>query len=260
MKKIEKTGYIAATVIILVVMCCGGIINLGALILSCANYGGFAFLEHRLELPAYSTERSRKDSLNIVESFGRQIEFYRINYPLEIENDIDSSYLSQIPGTAEREADPFKDFFLGFDYAEDKWVLSPWKTEATLKITTEGIVYSEDSLLCLAIVGVELHDTLDHGIRFGNGRGWKFCARTFAGCRSSKSEPFKIYPDGNMESGPTMQKVVKEVSFFYGKYRNVFEECELFRRRANGHYNFEFLAGARDTTSTAMFNYYCNQR
>ena len=72
----------------------------------------------------------------------------------------------------------------------------------------------------------------------------------------SKSEPFKIYPDGNMESGPTMQKVVKEVSFFYGKYRNVFEECELFRRRANGHYNFEFLAGARDTT----FNYYCNQR
>lgn len=208
----------------------------------------------KTDLPPFATSLSVRDSADISDKFYEQTEYFRLYYPLNRE--VDSVYYENHPGTDDRyQLDCFYPFMCAYNSENASSINSPWPTRDMITVETEGIYYSNDSLLCVAIVSIRAGYRLENGVSFGPAGRYKYSGMALLGCRAVKEERFKIFPYTfyNTLSMDSREEVVgyvlngyKHISnnqFFYTKdlgEEGFFETSPPFQKRSDGHYVMEY--------------------
>lgn len=144
-----------------------------------------------------------KDKKQIESCFIENVEYFRKyhRYDFKIyENSQDSlkqeyeKYYQKYPGANWDPANFFEPYASRFDLKQDKYVQSPIPTEKQLTVTTDTIVYSKDSLFCVAFLILNLHYDEIKDLEQKRDKDREYSAKAVIGYRTNTEEPFDIYP------------------------------------------------------------------
>lgn len=195
-------------------------------------------------------ERSviEEHKVGIEKSFIENIEYYRV---------------SAVAG--ERLIDPanfFEPFSVRYNIVKEAYVGSPKATDQQLSVNAEEIIYSNDSLFCLALVILEKkYDSVPELQPLISNR--RFSGKAIIGYRSKQGDKFSIYPlsefsVAGMDSYAKTKSILKD--FYFSKLhgtgrsgsiyegirfgqnvgdKNFFKKSPYFKRHDSGLYNFQ---------------------
>lgn len=129
-----------------------------------------------------------KDKIDIAKTFTKNVEAIR----LSMDNDN-----HKIHSSFDGDPDPeniYTPYAIRYNYKTEKFVASPLPTSEQISTYTTSIVYSSDSLLCVAFIVIDNHFTDLYPYekdRIDNG---PYDGRALIGYRQNLNERFKIYP------------------------------------------------------------------
>lgn len=91
-------------------------------------------------------------------------------------------------------ANVFLPYAIRYNKRLDRYQASPISTSEQITVTVDTIVYDSDSLLCVALLGIENNFTDIPPFEAKRKNGNFYDGRAIIGYRDSISSPFKIYP------------------------------------------------------------------
>lgn len=213
----------------------------------------------------------KKDKQQIADCFIKNVEYFRKYHRYEwqyVDNfdslrNIKEVYYKKYPGADWDPANFFEPYATRFDLKNDEYINSPIPTDQQLTVTTDTIVYSKDSLFCVAILIVKGNYTKIANIEEGMVAGREYDAKALIGYRTNIEKPFDIYPLKKhsvigFESYEAASIMLRDLYFNKLKgigstgsvyeglqfKRNVgdkdfFEKSPYFKKHKNGMYNFQ---------------------
>ena len=217
-------------------------------------------------------EKYNKDKEQIAECFIDNVEYFRKYHRYDFEIYVDSpdnvrkkydNYYSKYPGAIRDPANFFEPYASRYSLKEDKYVTSPLPTNEQLTVTTETVVYSEDSLFCVAFLIIKGNYNQMEGIEGNMAQGREYDAKAIIGYRRDIEKPFDIYPLKNysvigFESYEAAAIMLEDLYFnklkgkgstgriYEGKQfkQNVgdqefFEKAPYFEKHKSGLFNFQ---------------------
>lgn len=220
---------------------------------------------------ADSNQNYIKDKKQLENCFIENVEYFRkyhredlkiyVNSPDSVKQKYDQ-YYKKYPGADWDPANFFEPYSIRFDLKKDEYVNSPIPTEKQLTVTADTIVYSKDSLFCVALLVLYLHYDAVKGLEQMRDEGREFSAKAVIGYRVNAGEPFNIYPLTNhsvigFESYEAASIMIKDLYFnrlkgttLGGIYRGMkfkqnvgdkdfFSKSPYFQKHKSGLYNFQ---------------------
>lgn len=213
-----------------------------------------------------------RDKEHISNCFIENVEYFRkyhrydkkiyINSPDSIKKEYQEYYKKYL-GADRDPANFFEPYAARFSLVKDGYVSSPKPTANQLNVITDTIIYSENSLFCVAFLIIESkYDDID-GLESARGKNRRFDGRAVIGYRKNMESPFRIYPltkhkVTGFESYETTATMLKNLYFNNLKEkgskgtiyeglkskRNVgdkefFKKSPYFKKHKNGLYNFQ---------------------
>lgn len=144
----------------------------------------------------------KKDKQQIADCFIKNVEYFRKyhRYEWRFVGDSDSlrnireKHYKKYPGADWDPANFFEPYAARFDLKNDEYINSPIPTDQQLTVTTDTIVYSKDSLFCVAILIVKGNYIKIANIEEGMVAGREYDAKALIGYRTNIEKPFDIYP------------------------------------------------------------------
>jgi len=91
-------------------------------------------------------------------------------------------------------ANVFLPYAIRFNTNLDRYQASPIPTYKQISVGADTIVYSSDSLLCVALLVIKNHFTDMYPFETDRKDGYYYDGRAVIGCRDTITEPFQIYP------------------------------------------------------------------
>jgi hypothetical protein len=173
------------------------------------------------------------------------------------------NYYKKYPGADWDPANFFGPYASRYSLTKDGYVNSPKPTSTQLKVTVDSILYSEDSLLCVAFLVLELKYDSIKGLENKRKEGRNFDGKVIIGFRKSKENSFQIYPVENYSviGYEDYEEAAKELEYFYfkklkntslggiytglkfkqnvGGGKDFFEKSPYFQKHKSGLYNFQ---------------------
>jgi len=149
------------------------------------------------------TENYSRDKKQIANCFIENVEYFRKYHRYDFKIYVNSSdslkqeyeeYYQKYPGANRDPANFFEPYASRFDLKQDKYVKSPVPTEQQLTVTVDTIVYSQDSLFCVAFLVLHLHYDEIKGLEQKRDEDRGYSAKAVIGYRANADEPLNIYP------------------------------------------------------------------
>lgn len=144
-----------------------------------------------------------KDKKQIESCFIKNVEYFRkrhrydfkiyVNSPDSLKQEYEE-YYQKYPGANWDPANFFEPYASRFDLKQGIYVKSPILTEKQLTVTTDTIVYSKDSLFCVAFLVLNLHYDEIKDLEQKRDINREYSAKAVIGYRKNTKEPFDIYP------------------------------------------------------------------
>ena len=211
------------------------------------------------------------DKEQISNCFIENVEYFRkyhrydnkvyINSSDSLKNENQERYKNYC-GAVRDPANFFEPYATRFSLLRDDYVSSPKSTGNQLNVETDTIIYSEDSLFCVAFLIIELkYDDID-GLESKRDNNSRFDGSAVIGYRKNTERPFQIYPLTKhtvigFNSYKTVATTLKNLYFknLKGKgstgsvyeaevfkqnvgEKGFFTESPYFKKRKSGLYNF----------------------
>ena len=88
----------------------------------------------------------------------------------------------------------FLPYAIRYNYKNNRYEASPFITSKQITVNVDTIVYNRDSLLCVALLGIEKHYMDLHPYEAKGMTEISYDGRVVIGCRDSINSPFKIFP------------------------------------------------------------------
>lgn len=213
-----------------------------------------------------------EDRKRIADCFIENVEYFRKYHRYDLKIYVDSpdsvrkkydGYYSQYPGADRDPANFFEPYASRFSLKKDRYVTSPLPTSEQLTVTTDTIVYSKDSLFCVAFLILWLHYDSIEGLEEKRDEGRRYSAKAIIGYRNDIEKPFDIYPLKKhavigFESYEAAAIMLKDLYFnrlkgkgstgsvYEGKQfrhnvgdKDFFEKSPYFQKHKSGLYNFQ---------------------
>jgi hypothetical protein len=212
-----------------------------------------------------------RDKEQISDCFIENVEYFRkyhkydkiiyINSPDSLKKE-HQEYYKKYPEAERDPANFFEPYATRFSLVIDDFVSSPRPTRNQLNVKTDTVIYSQDSLLCVAFLIVESkYDDID-GLESKRDNNRKFDGNAVIGYRQNIENSFQIYPltkhkvigFENYETTATMLKnlyfnnlkgkgstgsVYDGLRFNHNVGdKDFFKKSPYFKKHKNGLYNF----------------------
>ncbi len=188
-------------------------------------------------------ERTYLDHIESVRLSRRQIEDYEVNQDSINPEIADGRWI-------------FTPYALGFS-TDDKKVASPIRTDTRISLVVDTLTYSQDSLLCVALVNIKVKNDI-----YANHEALKdtccYDGRAIIGMRKNKGSPFYLYPFNVWISlgSPNYSITRRELrNFYFNRIKKLFSQdvqykCGIgdpeffnsapeFKKDSLGYYLFE---------------------
>lgn len=177
---------------------------LGIMILAnCSHSRQSTNKKDNLSFSSGMVENYTNDKNQIKNCFIENVEYFRKYHRYDLKIYVNSSdslkqeyeeYYQKYPGANWDPANFFEPYASRFDLKQDKYVQSPIPTEKQLTVTTDTIVYSKDSLFCVAFLILNLHYDEIKDLEQKRDKDREYSAKAVIGYRTNTEEPFDIYP------------------------------------------------------------------
>lgn len=218
------------------------------------------------------TQNYIKDKKQIENCFIENVEYFRkhhaynfkiyVNSPDSLKQEYEE-YYQKYPGANWDPANFFEPYASRYDLKQDKYVESPIPTEQQLTVTADTIVYSKDSLFCIALLVLHLHYDEIKDLEQKRDEDREYSAKAVVGYRVNAEEPFDIYPlkkhsVTGFESYKAASTMIKDLYFnrlkgigstgsiYEGmKFKqnigdkDFFEKSPYFEKYDDNHFNFQ---------------------
>lgn len=159
--------------------------------------------KNNLSFSSGIAEKYVKDKKQIESCFIENVEYFRKYHRYNFEKYVNSpdsliqeheEYYQKYPGADWDPANFFEPYASRFDLKQNKYVKSPISTEKQLTVTADTIVYSKDSLFCVAFLVLHLHYDEIKDLEQKRDKDREYSAKAVIGYRTSAEEPLTIYP------------------------------------------------------------------
>lgn len=165
---------------------------------SCSNTKQKQILKLNIPLTTKMENFYKQDKKQIADCFIKNVEYFRkyhhYTHNYDSINKLKEEHYKEYPGADWDPANFFEPYASRFDLEKDKYVNSPIQTKKQLTVTTDTIVYSKDSLFCVAIILIEGKYKELESIETKMRKGREYDAKAIIGYRTNIDEPFDIYP------------------------------------------------------------------
>ncbi|MFV0290455.1 MAG: hypothetical protein ACK5IJ_06075 [Mangrovibacterium sp.] len=211
-----------------------------------------------------------RDKEQIANCFIENVEYFRQYHRYDDKVYIDDpdsikaerkAYCNKYPGADRDPANFFEPYATRFSLEKDEYINSTLPTDSQLKVVVDSIVYSRDSLFCVAFLVIELKYDNIKGLENARVEDRRFDGKAVIGYRDGKEKPFSIYPITNFSitGFQNYKETVDELEYLYfnmlknsslgGIYKghkfnqnvgdkDFFNKSPYFKKHKNGMYNF----------------------